>query len=74
MPRFDIVPMGQPATRQLAALDGAGVLRLIYGLECGQAEVFEDGAYVFSIDTWANGMWSIYQRDLPRAPEFELFG
>jgi hypothetical protein len=50
------------------------VLKAIKSLICGEADVFADSRYAFSVRLDANGMWSIFQRDPDEDAPFGEFG
>lgn len=65
MPQFLIVPSDQKfSSAQITSLDAASALHVVDRLACDEADVMEDGAYIFSVrKTGASGFWTIFQRD-----------
>jgi hypothetical protein len=48
----------------MAAIDAGSVLHVVNRLACREADVFQDGAYVFSVQrTGSAGFWTIFQRE-----------
>jgi hypothetical protein len=69
MPRFTIVPAARTArAAEVTSPDAAVVLHPAARLECGDADVFENERYVFSLRLGENGLWQIYRRAEPMEP------
>lgn len=63
MPRFSIVPtVSDHAPFEIWSHDAAAVLHSVARVGCGEADVLQDGAYLFSVRLGANGLWHIRQR------------
>jgi hypothetical protein len=64
MPKFTISPSDQSrSSAELICPNVATVLHTVARLECGQADIFEDEKYVFSLQLSSSGLWQIYQRN-----------
>lgn len=63
MPRFTIIPVdrNQPDAN-LIATDAGPVLAFIDRVRCGEADVLEDGRYLFSASLESCGFWSVFHR------------
>jgi hypothetical protein len=75
LPVYTILPV-DPAEVQIEidAADAAAVLKAVEWLIWGEADVFADGRYAFSVQVDAEGMWSIFQRDPDEGASFGEFG
>lgn len=63
MPLFSILPTASDhAPFDVSSHDAAAVL---HSVGCGEADVLEDGTYVFSVRLGVNGLWHIHQRTAP---------
>ena len=70
-----ILPVDPEEVRiEIDAADPATVLKAVESLICGEAEVFADRRYAFSIQLDANGRCSIFQRDPDENSSFGEFG
>jgi len=76
VPRFKILPTDQAfSTTEVVAADGAAVLHCVSRIKCGEADIFQDDNYAFSVRLNRNGLWSIFQRETPPdAAEYQEFG
>lgn len=64
MHRFTIVPTDSSySSAEISARDAGGVLTIVSQLQCGEADIFEDDRYKFSVRLSDSGMWSIFKRD-----------
>jgi len=64
MPRYTVTPIDDSCTSaELISQDAAAVLPMVARLDCGEADVLEDGNYAFSLQLGASGLWQIYQRN-----------
>lgn len=63
MSHFTIVPadVARPQAT-IDAPDPGQVLHIVQKLDCGEADIFRDGEYFFSVSLQSGGLWSIYQR------------
>lgn len=63
MPLFTILPTSSDHPPfEVSSPDAAAVLHSVARFDCGEADVLEDGAYVFSVRLGTNGLWHIHQR------------
>ncbi|MEJ5975057.1 hypothetical protein WG901_00290 [Novosphingobium sp. PS1R-30] len=75
MPLFTITPSDTDhAPVEVSSPDAAAVLHTIARLNCGEAEVLEDGIYVFSVRLDNNGLWHIHQRSEADAEPIPVYG
>lgn len=66
MPLFSILPTATDhAPFDVSSHDAAAVLHSVARVGCGEADVLEDGTYVFSVRLGVNGLWHIHQRTAP---------
>lgn len=64
MPRFTIVPTDQRySSGEVIAEDASAALSIVNQLDCQEADVLEDGNYLFSVRLSETGMWTIFQRE-----------
>ena len=63
MSNFTIQRTDCSARTELVADTADSVLHTISRLHFEDADVFRDGAYVFSVEVGEGGFWTIYQRD-----------
>ena len=52
------------APTKLLAHDASSVLHIVDRLGCGEADVWADDAYAFSVCLGDNGFWTIFQRSI----------
>ncbi|MCW1427507.1 hypothetical protein [Novosphingobium sp. JCM 18896] len=63
---FSITPTNPDhAPFEVTSRDAAAVLHAIARADCGEADVLENGAYMFSVRLDPNGLWHIHQRVEP---------
>lgn len=64
MPHFLILPTDQPhSSAEVTAAHAGGILDYVSRLDCKEADVLEDGHYVFSVrKSGEANFWQIYQR------------
>jgi hypothetical protein len=73
MPRFQIYPTDQAhASIEVIAANAGAVLHHVERLNFGEADVFADEVYAFSVRLGDNGLWTIFQRAEPEV--IQLFG
>jgi hypothetical protein len=76
LPRFKIIPTDQSfSSAEIVALDAAAVLNIVGQLDCGAADVLQDGKYTFSVRLSRNGLWTIFRYDDAERPcDIQSFG
>jgi len=65
MPRYQIIPSDRPeASVEIDGIDAGAALHVASQLRCGQADVHENGSYLFSVRTLGGeaSFWEIFQR------------
>lgn len=68
MPRFTIISSdGTLAPEEFVAGDSGQVLGLVHRLGWNAADVNKDGEYLFSLSLNREGVWSIIQKQQPKA-------
>lgn len=78
MPRFQIVPTDNTqAPIEVECFDAGTALYTANQIGCSEADVHEEGIYVFSVRTLGgkSSFWQIFQRnDAPAEPPIVQFG
>lgn len=74
MPRYLIMPTDQThSSAEMVAPNPGSALEIVSRLDCKEADVLEDGAYLFSVrKSGGANFWHIFQRaqDLGSVSEF----
>lgn len=70
MPRYVILPTDQThSSAEMVAPNPASALDIVSRLDCKEADVLQDGAYLFSVrKSGGTNFWHIFQR----APNVEV--